>query len=33
MNFDNPTVKQAAFMFALLLLLGGVKFSVEGLLE
>ncbi len=33
MNISSDTAKQAIFFFALLLLLGGVKLSVEGLLE
>lgn len=31
--FNNQTVKEAAFLFAIVLLLVGFKFSVEGLLE
>lgn len=31
--FDNPTAREAAFLFAVVLLLVGFKFSVEGLLE
>lgn len=31
--FDSPTAREAAFLFAVVLLLVGFKFSVEGLLE
>lgn len=30
---SSDTAKQAAFLFAILLLLGGFKIAVEGLLE
>lgn len=31
--FDSQTAKEAAFLFAVVALLVGFKFSVEGLLE
>ena len=31
--FKNPTAREAAFLFAVVLVLVGFKFSVEGLLE